>query len=250
MDPKPDRPTVIDQPYRDAARETAAADGIEDYAGLRIHARKGLHEAVAGHIVAHLPKGSAVLDVGAGSGAFSHRLLDLGYRPTAVDYVAENFALHGTVDFVQADLNADFAATVGRRHDAAVAIEIVEHLENPRFFLRQLHALLRPGGVVVLTTPNIDNPVSQALFVTFGFFPWFDDEDYQREGHLTPLSPGQCRKMFAVAGFELTTETSFGDPFLPVAGWRRISWLARCLALLPKPARLSGEIYLSVATRR
>jgi SAM-dependent methyltransferase len=243
----PGRPIIIDQPYRDAAGEPV---GAEQYEGLRIHGRRSLHDAVADVLADRLAAGSRVADLGAGSGAFCKRLLDMGHVPTAVDYVEENFRLHERVRFVRADLNGPFAERLEPGYDAAVAIELAEHLENPRALLREAHALLRPGGVLVLTTPNIDNPVSQALFVTFGRFQWFGDEDYRREGHLTPLSPWQCRKMFAEAGFDLSREESVGDPFLPIAGWRRIRWLARALALVSRRRRLDGESYLAVAVRR
>ena len=38
--------------------------------------------------------------------------------------------------------------------DALVALEVLEHLPNPRTFLERAAALLRPGGRLLLTTPN------------------------------------------------------------------------------------------------
>ncbi|MDE2150637.1 MAG: methyltransferase domain-containing protein, partial [Gammaproteobacteria bacterium] len=148
-----DRTTVLVDRYRKAA--TTAADA-NAYKGLRIHALPGLHEFVAGKSLEYFPAGATVLDLAAGSGALSLRLQDLGFAVTATDYVPENFRPR-TIPFVQADLNADFAAAYDNRFQAIVASEIIEHLENPRHFARQCDRLLAPGGRMVLTTPNIEN---------------------------------------------------------------------------------------------
>ncbi len=58
-------------------------------------------------------------------------------------------------DEVLAGDAADLAAAVGeRRFDAVVAGEIIEHLEDPYRFLRGCRSALRPGGRLVLSTPN------------------------------------------------------------------------------------------------
>ena len=41
--------------------------------------------------------------------------------------------------------------------DVVTATEVIEHLENPRLFLRDINRVLKPGGLCVLSTPNILN---------------------------------------------------------------------------------------------
>lgn len=43
---------------------------------------------------------------------------------------------------------------LGRRFDTIVAGEIIEHLENPGLFLRNMHRHLKPGGALIVSTPN------------------------------------------------------------------------------------------------
>jgi len=57
--------------------------------------------------------------------------------------------------------------------DVIRACEVIEHLENPTHFFREVKRVLKPGGILVLSTPNICSPASQKLFFEKGFFHWF-----------------------------------------------------------------------------
>ena len=186
-----------------------------------------------------------VLEFGAGSGAMSLRLADLGYVVTASDLFAESFQ-PAQVPFVAADLNGEFAAQWPQGFDAVMALEIIEHLENPRAVLRQIRALLPAGGQLVLSTPNIANPVSQALFLRTGQFQWFRDIDYREQGHITPLSPWVLEHALQEAGFVIRAECAVADPFRRI---RRLGWGVRLLApwcalLGGMPAARRGEVWL------
>ena len=167
-----------------------------------------------------------VLEFVAGSGAMSLRLADLGFQVTASDLFPESFK-PSNVPFVAADLNGAFAVQWPQGFDAVMALEIVEHLENPRDVLRQIRALLPAGGQLVLSTPNIANPVSQALFLRRGQFQWFRDIDYREQGHVTPLSPWMLERALLEAGFAIRTEHAISNPFSRI---RRLGWGLRLLA--------------------
>ena len=68
---------------------------LEYYCDLLIRADKGLHEQIAGTIERKVRNGSTVLDMGAGQGALSARLHDLGYAVTTVDVNDKDYALQG-----------------------------------------------------------------------------------------------------------------------------------------------------------
>jgi len=112
--------------------------------------------------------------------------------------------------------------------------------------LRQIRALLPVGGQLVLSTPNIANPVSQALFLRTGQFQWFRDIDYREQGHITPLSPWVLEKALQEAGFTIRAERAVSSPFRRI---RRLGWTVRLLAPwfalfngLPRARR--GEVWL------
>lgn len=110
------KPTIRVDTY---IRRAAEDSGSNSYKGLLIHAVPGLHELVAEKALAYLPAGAQVLDLAAGSGAMCQRLLDLGFRVSAIDVVRSSFKLDH-VPFFQADLNESFAATHAKRYQGIV----------------------------------------------------------------------------------------------------------------------------------
>jgi SAM-dependent methyltransferase len=198
--------------------------GGERYKGLAAYALAGLHEHVVSVVAQHVPPPAAILDLAAGSGALSQRLLDRGYSVSASDYVADNFRL--SIPFRAADLNQDFAVGV---YDAIVACEIIEHLENPRHFLRQCRKM---SPRVILTTPNPDSPISKARYLRTGHFQWFSQDDYRIQGHISPLHPQALRNCAAECGYK------YGGP--------KLRLLARLIDRLDKsPRALRGDILVA-----
>lgn len=240
-------PSISDQTNARAESFRTGFGGrpMREYKGLPIYAAPGLHEAAAEMLVGAVAGESRVLEFGAGSGAMSLRLADLGFRVTASDLFPESFK-PSDVPFVAADLNGAFAAQWPQGFDAVMALEIIEHLENPRDVLRQIRALLPVGGQLVLSTPNIANPVSQALFLRRGQFQWFRDIDYREQGHITPLSPWVLEKALLEAGFAIRAERAICNPFRRI---RKLGWGVRLLApwfvlLSGLPSSRRGEVWL------
>lgn len=208
---------------------------MNSYAGLPIFAAPGVHQAAAALLQAAAATGARVLEFGAGSGAMSQRLTDLGFVVTASDLFPESFKATGAT-FVAADLNGAFSDQWPEGFDVVVALEILEHLENPRQVLRHMRRLLPKGGTLVLSTPNIANPVSQALFLRMGQFQWFRDIDYHEQGHITPLSPWMLEKALQEAGFAIRHERAVSSPF------RRLRKLGLAVCVLaPLMALFSGQ---------
>lgn len=244
---KPAAATILVDHYRDAA--LARASNVH-YRELAIHALPGLHEYAFEQFFHHCRHGASVLELAAGSGAMSLRLADAGYRVTATDYVTENFRLHDSVPFFASDLNRDFATGREGSHDAVCAMEIIEHLENPRHFVRQCGAILKPGGMLLLSTPNLDNAASMTTFLRGDTFQWFSDADYAHDGHITPLSQWQILKCLAEAQLQPVWQGSFGDPLQWLRGSPRMLLLSRVMArLMVRQPALGGQIYLVIARK-
>jgi SAM-dependent methyltransferase len=115
-----------------------------------------------------ISKDSKILDAPCGAAAFSNAVSEMGFQvfgsdidPAAGRSLAERFR--------KADLNVGLPWDDGT-FDVACSIEGIEHLENPYQYLRELYRVLRPGGYLILTTPNIISLRSRVRFLGSSFF--------------------------------------------------------------------------------
>lgn len=166
-----------------------------------------------------------VVDLGAGRGDLSERLVAAGHDVIAVERYVEQFRAK-RVPLVDADLNGRWPFE-SSSFDLAMAVEILEHLENPRGFFRELSRVLKPRGVAVVSTPNITSALSRALFAAIGqwdlFFnhPWRLRDPYSEhvQGHITPLPAWLLRHHARDAGLEVET-FAYSRAWLPGVPWR------------------------------
>jgi SAM-dependent methyltransferase len=86
--------------------------------------------------------------------------------------------------FRQADLNGRFPFEDALA-DLVVSVETIEHLENPRHFVRELTRIARPGGTIILTTPNQLSVLSKACLLLKNRFAAFLPVHYP--AHITAL---------------------------------------------------------------
>lgn len=171
----------------------------------------GMHDALIGEFSSRLPPPARVLDLGGGTGAWAARLVEAGYGVVAVERTPDRFAC-SAAKLVMADLNDDFAKAVEGPFDAVTAIEVIEHLENPRHFLRQAKQLLRPGGLMFVTTPNIECVPARIRFLMSGELRMFgQDPAFNDPTHITPIHTYMFERMLADVGFELLSH-SFNRP--------------------------------------
>jgi 2-polyprenyl-3-methyl-5-hydroxy-6-metoxy-1,4-benzoquinol methylase len=103
------------------------------------------------------------------------------------------------VTFRQANLDAAFPVAAGSA-DASAAVEVIEHLENPRAFVRELVRITRPGGWVVVTTPNQLSALSLLTLIAKGRFSAFQEADYP--AHRTALLEVDLRRIGAECGLD------------------------------------------------
>jgi 2-polyprenyl-3-methyl-5-hydroxy-6-metoxy-1,4-benzoquinol methylase len=103
-----------------------------------------------------------VLDYGCGTGAFAYQVAHARpeWRVTgwegdfSASQVASRYFTQENLSFERRDYAAH-RALGAERYDAISFLEVIEHVDNPGEILRSFRGALRPGGVVVISTPNI-----------------------------------------------------------------------------------------------
>ena len=98
-------------------------------------------------------KGSQILDAGCGSGGASWALAQAGADVTAIDLHPQPPALFegSNIRYLRADLSTWHSEVAC---DAIVLWDVLEHLSNPAGVLVRLRAALKPGGILLIATPN------------------------------------------------------------------------------------------------
>lgn len=105
-------------------------------------------------------KGLTAVDIGCGGGLVAEPLARLGAKVTAVDadpVAIEAARLHAAEREIGVGYEvgtSDELAEAGRTFDLVLALEIVEHVADRDAFLAMLGALVKPGGLLVLSTLN------------------------------------------------------------------------------------------------
>ena len=105
----------------------------------------------------HVRGGDRALDNGCGDGRFTGLLAEAGAEPTGVD-VAEAAlrrarAAHPGIRFVRTPLEGPLPFDDGA-FDLVWASEVIEHVPDTARWLSEIRRVLRPGGRLLLTTPN------------------------------------------------------------------------------------------------
>jgi SAM-dependent methyltransferase len=147
-------------------------------------AHQAVHDTVV-NILQALPKGK-LLDVPAGEGALAARLGQAGFEIECCDLYPEIFRLPA-VEIRRGDL-AGTLPYPDQSFDYITCLEGLEHIENPQQAVREFARLLRPGGHLITSIPNILNVEERLKWLIYGYTSHFKP--------LTRESVAQVRKQF------------------------------------------------------
>jgi ubiquinone/menaquinone biosynthesis C-methylase UbiE len=165
-----------------------------------------------------LKPGIRVADIGAGEGFLSqllgeHVRTKLGLQPrdviTASDIFPEYFRYPAIkCEKISSDGRLPYTdASI----DIACSLEVVEHVEDQFAFARELHRILKPGGLAIISTPNVLNVNSRWKNLHSGFAVLFDPlllssaDPVHTSGHINPVSYYYLAYQLRQAGFASTS---------------------------------------------
>lgn len=137
-------------------------------------APEGLRERVADLCGEILGKNSLVADLGCGYGILLEYLREKGFECLGLEIDEEKVREVRRKGFgcVRCDLNGNVPLK-NSSVDCVVATEVIEHLENPWRFLREVKRVLKPGGIAVITFPNFTDFISRLKFLFKTEFSYF-----------------------------------------------------------------------------
>ena len=125
----------------------------------------------------------------------------------ACDFHVELFK-NNEIKIKKTDLNSGQLPYADAEFDFVTCSEVIEHLENYRALVREAHRVLKPGGLLVLTTPYVLNAYSRLRYVASGFanlfgpLPVGNDKLYSTGGHISPIPYFYLAHALLDAGFE------------------------------------------------
>jgi SAM-dependent methyltransferase len=176
-------------------------------------AHQAIHDMVAG-ILEQEGRGP-LLDVPAGEGALAARLIAAGFAVSCCDLYPEIFRLEG-VNIIQGDLNGVLPFD-NRSFEYVTCLEGLEHIENPQQAVREFARVLRPGGKVIVSIPNILNIEERFKWLLYGYTSHFKpmtraqverlraeyDNREEIAAHVNPIGYSELRYILEKNGFEI-----------------------------------------------
>jgi len=166
-----------------------------------------------------------VLDYGSGVGHLTRRLLATNRfdRVASADIMKAPDDLAHIVHWLERDLNITVPG-YDEAFDIVISAEVIEHLENPRFTMREIFRLLRPGGTAIITTPNNESWRSLVALLIRGHYAAFGTGSYP--AHITALLREDLKRICLEVGFsepEFYFTDQGGIPGNPCLTWQKIS---------------------------
>jgi ubiquinone/menaquinone biosynthesis C-methylase UbiE len=185
---------------------------------IRPISHRSTNDKVLQMVLPLMKPGIRVADVGAGEGFFSQLLGErikstMGLEPSDVISACDIFP----ESFRYPEVKCHWILPDGRLPyedgsvDIACSLEVIEHVEDQFAFTRELYRILKPGGVAIISTPNILNLNSRWRNLHSGFATLFDPlllsstDPVHTSGHIHPVSYYYLAYQLRRAGFVTTS---------------------------------------------
>lgn len=206
----------------------------------------------------HLKAGSRLLEVGCGAGNLLLRATVRGSYPVALDLAMQSLTFvrsrlqetrsgpEAPSGFVCTQAIGELLPLADKSFDCVLLSEVIEHLEAPPVSIREAARVLRPGGRLLVTTPNYRSfwPLMERMVDLLNMAPKMAGEQ-----HITHFDPASLRQLLVDSGLRIE---HFGtiyslSPFLSLISPARAN---RRLARELDQCSPFGMILVAVAVKR
>ena len=168
--------------------------------------------------------GGHVVDVGCGRGQLWSALRRDFSSYCGVDAVRYD-TFPPDLELREVDLDAADWAVEPAIADLVVAVETIEHLENPWAFVRGLVRIAKPGGWIAVTTPNQLSLLSLLALTVKRRFEQFQDPEFP--AHKTALLESDLRRLAGQSPLEDVAIEYTGRGRVPLGPWHFPAWIGR-----------------------
>ena len=189
------------------ARDYYLAPAIPDH-----HIENQMQRDSTPRILAYIPEGASVLELGTGDGLLTAALQQAGIEAELLEgspiLCRRARERHGPALSVHHALFETF--TPARAYDAVLALHVLEHLDDPIAILRRIAAWLKPGGTLIIVVPNRAS-IHRRVALRMGLIPELDDLSARDHlvGHQRVYDLATLEQHVAAAG--LAVEARFGS---------------------------------------
>lgn len=147
-------------------------------------------------------KTGKILDIGCGEGFFLQEALCNGWEAHGTEFADMYIPLCESKGIRMQQGQLDVRKYPEGSFDVITWFEVIEHINYPMVELANIHKLLRPGGMVYVTTPNFNSLSRYLLKGNWSMIEY--------PGHLAYYSPKSLTKLFNDNGFTLEALTTTG----------------------------------------
>lgn len=183
-------------------------------------------QQVSNGLETHGIRGGMLVDLGCGTGDLWRALAERFDDYLGVDAV--RYAdFPAAASLMEADLNGDCSEVGDAAADVVASVETIEHLENPRAFVRTAARIVKPGGWIVITTPNQLSLLSKVSLLLSNQFPAFKERPGLYPSHITALLAVDLVRIATEAGLVDLTISYSEQGRIPSMSRHWPRWLSR-----------------------
>jgi len=123
-----------------------------------------------------------LIDIGCGNGSILKYLRDSfqnRFHYSGIDFFENSDSdTQNPITFLKDDLNKDFSQSIKGKFDIVISCEVIEHVVDTDHFITHVKECLKPGGILILTTPNLSSFFNRILLL-FGYQPLHTEVSWQ-----------------------------------------------------------------------